>query len=97
MSSGFIFGGWPLRLTTPLIVPAVAGSMEIVAAFGAGCSAAGWDLLQPAMATNAATSRNPKHLKHRGTEEADGICLIFDVINIYEIYAFGLSIATRVV
>jgi hypothetical protein len=39
-----------LKLTTPPTVPEVAGSIVIVAAFGAaaGCSVAGWDLLQPA-------------------------------------------------
>jgi hypothetical protein len=70
----------------PLIVPAVAGSIVIVAAFGAasGCSEAGWDLLQPASAINVATNRNPKPLKHGGKEEAEEICLIFDVV----IYGF---------
>jgi hypothetical protein len=62
--------------------------MEIVAAFGgaAGCSEAGWDLLQPARATSAATNRNPKPLKHRGTEEAEEF-LSFLMSSIFTILA----------
>src|SRR5437868_15544037 len=49
MSSGFVFGAAPLKLITPLTLPAVAASIVIVAGFGvaAGCSEAGCDLLQP--------------------------------------------------
>ncbi|HEX4606247.1 MAG TPA: hypothetical protein VH724_19760 [Candidatus Angelobacter sp.] len=49
MSRGFIFGAAPLKLTTPLIDPALAASMLMVPALGAdaGCSEAGWDLLHP--------------------------------------------------
>jgi hypothetical protein len=55
MSSGFIFGGRPFRLTTPAMVPAVDGSTLIVAAFGEAAvgSEAGWDLLQPASESTA--------------------------------------------
>jgi hypothetical protein len=60
--------------------------MVSVVALGAeaGWSEAGWDLLQPARATNAATNRNPKSLKHGGKEEVEEICLIFDVVDIYK-------------
>jgi hypothetical protein len=51
MSRGFIFGADPLKLTTPLIVPAVATSTEIVAGLAAeeaeDGSEAGCDLPQP--------------------------------------------------
>src|SRR5690242_10173197 len=52
ISRGFIFGGTPAKLTTPVMLPAVAESMEIVAGFGAagaGCSEDGCDLPQPAI------------------------------------------------
>jgi len=89
MSNGFIFGTDPLKFTTPVTVPAVATSIEIVDGFGAaaGCSDAGWDLLQPTRAMNMTRNRNPKPLKHGGNEEAEEICLIFDVV-IYEFCAF---------
>jgi hypothetical protein len=54
MSSGFILGGAPLKLTKPLIEPAVVGSTDIVAGLEAveDASEAGWDLLQPASILN---------------------------------------------
>jgi len=65
--------------------------MEIVAVFAVeeaeDGSEAGCDLLQPARAKNATTNKNPKPLKHGGNEEAEEICLIFDVV-IYEFCAF---------
>jgi hypothetical protein len=84
MSSGFILGGTPLKLTTPLIAPAVEASTLMVAAFGAavaGGSEAGWDLLQPDITykARATTGRNTlirffnevRLLAHMLTAQAD--------------------------
>jgi hypothetical protein len=72
MSSGFIFGTDPLKFTTPVTVPAVAASTEIVAGLAAeDGSEAGCDLLHPARAMNMTRNRNPKPLKHGGNEEAE--------------------------
>jgi hypothetical protein len=91
MSNGFIFGTGPLKFTTPVTVPDVAASTEIVAGLTAeeaeDGSEAGCDLLQPARAMNMTRNRNPKPLKHGGNEEAEEICLIFDVV-IYEFFTF---------
>jgi len=49
MSSGFIFGVSPLKPMTPVMLPAVAASTEMVAALGgaAGCSETGCGLVHP--------------------------------------------------
>src|SRR5262245_14939177 len=58
MSSGFTFGGMPVKLTTPLIVPAVEAATLMVVALGAEafCSEEGCDLPQPASAAKATSA-----------------------------------------
>src|SRR5947209_8200026 len=76
MSSGFIFGGAPLKLTMPLMEPAVAGSTEMVADFaevedGAG---AGCELLQPesAIKPTAWKSLLRMNADKRGSKKCQG-------------------------
>src|SRR5882672_1661444 len=73
MSSGFVFGGAPLKLTTSLIVPAVDASTVIVAGFAAdaGCSGAGLDWLDPSGISAAS--------KIIATKERIDIALIFSL------------------
>lgn len=71
MSSGFILGGLPLKLTMPLTVPEVAGSTVIVAALGAavGCSEAGWELLQPETRISEISAEKNKTLPRINADE----------------------------
>jgi hypothetical protein len=82
MSSGFIFGTDPLKLTTPLIVPAVTMSTKIVAGLAAedDDSDAGCDLLQPKIRISEIIAEQKKILRRinadeRGPEECEKLTI----------------------
>jgi hypothetical protein len=84
MSSGFILGADPLKLTTPLIVPAVAASTVIVAGLAAeeaeDGSEAGCVLLQPKIRISEISAEQKKILPRinadeRGSEKCEKLTI----------------------
>jgi hypothetical protein len=73
MSNGFIFGTDPLKFTTPVTVPAVAASTEIVAGLAAeeaeDGSEAGCDLAHPKSRISKTSAEQKKILPRINADE----------------------------